>query len=61
MLPEPAGIRAQVLTKAGGLVDDFRYSRTERMLHMINAPSPAATAALPIGEHIATLCLDSAA
>jgi len=60
MLPEPAGIRAQVLTRAGRLVDDFMYVRTDRMLHMINAPSPAATAALPIGEHIATLCLDSA-
>jgi (S)-2-hydroxyglutarate dehydrogenase len=57
--PEPAGIRAQVLTKAGRLVDDFMYVRTDRMLHMINAPSPAATASLPIGAHIATLCLES--
>ncbi len=53
LLPAPAGIRAQVIAKDGGMVDDFRFLRTERTVHVVNAPSPAATAALPIGAHIA--------
>lgn len=58
LLDAPAGIRAQVLRRDGSMVEDFTYRRTDRMLHMINAPSPAATAALPIGAHVARLCLD---
>ncbi|MEY2785012.1 MAG: hypothetical protein RL277_1222 [Planctomycetota bacterium] len=49
----PAGVRAQALTPDGALVDDFRFVRGERMLHVLNAPSPAATASLAIGEEIA--------
>jgi L-2-hydroxyglutarate oxidase len=51
--PAPAGIRAQAVTPTGGLVDDFLFSRTGRVLHVLNAPSPAATAALPIGRELA--------
>jgi len=51
----PAGIRAQALKKDGSLVDDFHIIRDGRSLHVCNAPSPAATAALEIGRHIAGL------
>ncbi len=49
----PAGVRAQALMPDGALVDDFRFVRAARMLHVLNAPSPAATASLAIGEEIA--------
>lgn len=51
--PRPAGIRAQALKSDGSLVDDFAFAETEGSLHVINAPSPAATASLAIGEEIA--------
>ena len=47
-----AGVRAQALDREGNLVDDFRFAEAERQLHVLNAPSPAATAALAIGEEI---------
>ncbi|WDR02664.1 L-2-hydroxyglutarate oxidase [Devosia algicola] len=53
LLPYPAGIRAQVVTNKGGIVHDFLLKQTNRMLHVCNAPSPAATSALPIGAMIA--------
>jgi L-2-hydroxyglutarate oxidase LhgO len=53
LLPGPAGIRAQALTRDGTLVDDFVVSRTERALHVRNAPSPAATSCLAIAALIA--------
>ncbi|MGB7447690.1 MAG: L-2-hydroxyglutarate oxidase [Ornithinimicrobium sp.] len=49
---EPAGIRAQAVRKDGTMVDDFLMHSTARMLHVCNAPSPAATSALPISEMI---------
>jgi L-2-hydroxyglutarate oxidase LhgO len=49
----PSGIRAQALGRDGRLVDDFVVERTGRQLHVLNAPSPAATASLAIAEHIA--------
>ncbi|MCX5513298.1 L-2-hydroxyglutarate oxidase [Kaistia algarum] len=51
--PYPAGIRAQAVLADGSLVHDFLFGGTDRMLHVLNAPSPAATSALPIGEMIA--------
>lgn len=48
-----AGVRAQAVTRDGMLVDDFLFLRDGRTLHVLNAPSPAATACLPIGDHIA--------
>ena len=48
-----AGVRAQAVDRQGGLVDDFRIVTTGRAVHVLNAPSPAATAALAIGEEIA--------
>lgn len=55
LLPYPAGIRAQAVRRDGTLLHDFVVEQTPRMLHVLNAPSPAATAALPIGEHLAGL------
>lgn len=53
MLPHPAGIRAQALRPDGSMVEDFLFGATHRQLHVLNAPSPAATSALPIGSLIA--------
>jgi L-2-hydroxyglutarate oxidase len=49
----PAGIRAQALGRDGALLDDFLLARTGRAVHVLNAPSPAATASLAIAEMIA--------
>ena len=51
--PGPAGIRAQALARDGGLADDFLLARTGRAVHVLNAPSPAATASLAIADTIA--------
>jgi L-2-hydroxyglutarate oxidase len=48
-----AGVRAQALDPSGLLVDDFRIVEAERMIHVLNAPSPGATASLSIGRTIA--------
>ncbi len=50
--PYPAGVRAQAVTRDGMLVDDFLFAESPRSLHVCNAPSPAATSAIPIGELI---------
>ncbi len=54
-----AGVRAQALTRAGLLLDDFHMIRSRRAIHVLNAPSPAATAALAIGRHIADLATEA--
>ena len=51
--PGGAGVRAQALGPDGKLVDDFVILRSERMVHVLNAPSPAATASLAIGRTVA--------
>ena len=51
--PGGAGVRAQAVDRAGRLVDDFHVTLGDRMLHVLNAPSPAATASLAIGRHVA--------
>jgi L-2-hydroxyglutarate oxidase len=51
--PAPAGIRAQALGRDGALVDDFVVHRTERAIHVRNAPSPAATSSLALATLIA--------
>lgn len=50
--PHPAGIRAQAVLRDGTLVDDFLFVESSRSLHVCNAPSPAATSAIPIGRFI---------
>lgn len=51
----PAGVRAQAVDASGRLVDDFAFAQTPNALHVLNAPSPAATASLAIGRHVAAL------
>jgi L-2-hydroxyglutarate oxidase len=51
--PGRAGVRAQAVERSGALVDDFRFAEGPGMLHVLNAPSPAATASLAIGREIA--------
>jgi len=48
-----SGVRAQAISPAGDLVQDFQLIARENALHVLNAPSPAATAALAIGAEIA--------
>lgn len=58
LLPYEAGIRAQAVMRDGTLVHDFLFAETSRMLHVCNAPSPAATSAIPIGSMIAERILN---
>ncbi|MCB0108596.1 MAG: L-2-hydroxyglutarate oxidase [Caldilineaceae bacterium] len=53
--PGGAGVRAQALEPNGALVDDFRIIESERMVHVLNAPSPGATASIAIGKEIAAM------
>ncbi len=53
LVPAPAGVRAQAVLRDGSLADDFLLRETPRAVHVLNAPSPAATASLPIGREIA--------
>jgi (S)-2-hydroxyglutarate dehydrogenase len=53
--PFGSGVRAQAVERSGALVDDFRFVQAEHMIHVLNAPSPAATASLSIGETIAEM------
>ena len=53
VLPGRSGVRAQAVGRDGALIDDFVFERTERALHVRNAPSPAATACLAIAAHVA--------
>jgi L-2-hydroxyglutarate oxidase len=53
LVPGGAGVRAQALEPSGALVDDFRIVCGPRMVHVLNAPSPAATASIAIGRYIA--------
>jgi L-2-hydroxyglutarate oxidase len=54
-----SGVRAQALLKSGKLADDFQIVEAKRMIHVLNAPSPAATASIAIGETIAQRAFDS--
>ncbi|MDP2302751.1 MAG: L-2-hydroxyglutarate oxidase [Ignavibacteria bacterium] len=57
IVPGGAGVRAQALDNKGKLLDDFCIIEKEKMIHVLNAPSPAATASLSIGDTIAALIL----
>ena len=52
LVPAPAGVRAQAVRRDGSLVDDFLLERHGRVVHLLNAPSPAATASLEIARHV---------
>jgi L-2-hydroxyglutarate oxidase len=57
--PGGAGVRAQAVSPDGSLVDDFRIVAEPVAIHVLNAPSPAATASLAIGRHIAALATET--
>ncbi|MFE9835937.1 L-2-hydroxyglutarate oxidase [Streptomyces sp. NPDC005551] len=61
LIPAAAGVRAQAVLRDGTLVDDFLIQERPRTVHVLNAPSPAATASLPIGREIARRALKSLA
>ena len=52
LIPAPAGVRAQAVTRDGALVDDFLIEQAGPLIHVVNAPSPAATSALNIAHTI---------
>jgi L-2-hydroxyglutarate oxidase len=54
-----AGVRAQAVAPDGSLVDDFKISVTAGAVHVVNAPSPGATASLAIGRHVAGLAAET--
>ena len=55
LVSDGSGVRAQAVRPDGSLVDDFHFVQSDQMLHVWNVPSPAATASLPIGRHIAEM------
>ena len=55
LVPAPAGVRAQAVRPDGTLVDDFLVERHGRVVHLLNAPSPAATASFEIARHVEEL------
>ncbi len=55
LVPAPAGVRAQAMNRDGSLVDDFLIERDRNVVHVLNAPSPAATSSLEIAKHIVAL------
>ncbi|MEU9338036.1 L-2-hydroxyglutarate oxidase [Streptomyces sp. NPDC048290] len=59
LVPAAAGVRAQAVLRDGSLVDDFLIKEAPRAVHVLNAPSPAATAALPIGREVARRALSA--
>lgn len=57
--PGGSGVRAQAVDRQGNLLDDFNITQTRNAIHVLNAPSPAATASLAIGRYIAGLAKES--
>lgn len=55
LIPDGAGVRAQAVDRNGCLVHDFLYVQQKDALHIVNAPSPAATACLAIAKRVAKL------
>jgi L-2-hydroxyglutarate oxidase LhgO len=59
LVPGGSGVRAQAMRPDGSLVDDFQFVRGPNMLHVVNVPSPAATASIPIGQAIAQMARET--
>jgi len=55
LIPGGAGVRAQAVSASGALVDDFVIKQSSNAIHVLNAPSPGATASLAIGQSIAEM------
>lgn len=60
LAPYKSGVRAQAVAPDGKIIDDFLFAQTRHSLHVCNAPSPAATSAIPIGRYIADQLLGTA-
>jgi L-2-hydroxyglutarate oxidase len=58
VVPSGSGVRAQAVDANGALLDDFHVVRAPRMIHVLNAPSPAATSSLRIGQEIASMAIE---
>ena len=61
LIPGRAGVRAQTVDPTGNLVDDFMFETSEHAIHVLNAPSPAATASLAIADHIVARFIEQVA
>lgn len=61
LLPHPPGVRAQAVSRDGVMIHDFLLERTPRSLHVCNAPSPAATSAIPISRYLCNEILEEMA
>jgi L-2-hydroxyglutarate oxidase LhgO len=61
LAPGGCGVRAQAVDAQGKLLDDFTFYGSRRVLHVVNVPSPAATASLPLGRMIVARMRDSLA
>jgi L-2-hydroxyglutarate oxidase LhgO len=59
LVPGGSGVRAQAITRAGALVDDFQFTPGKNMLHVYNVPSPAATASLAIGKRLVGMAAET--
>jgi L-2-hydroxyglutarate oxidase len=59
LVPGGSGVRAQALKPDGALVDDFQFVTSGKVLHVLNVPSPAATASLTIGKAIVDMAAES--
>lgn len=59
LIPGPSGVRAQAIDRQGGLVQDFVIQEASDVIHVLNVPSPAASASLAIGEYIVKLAVKS--
>lgn len=59
LVPGGSGVRAQALGADGAMVDDFQFVADRQMLHVLNVPSPAATASIPIGKAIVKMAQES--
>jgi L-2-hydroxyglutarate oxidase len=55
LVPGGAGVRAQAVSASGALVDDFVIKESRNAIHVLNAPSPGATASLAIGQNICAM------
>jgi L-2-hydroxyglutarate oxidase len=59
MVRAGSGVRAQAVTRSGALADDFLIQTAPHQVHVLNAPSPAATGAFEIARHVANQLLDA--
>ena len=53
LVPGGAGVRAMAVDRTGNMVDDFYFEEAPGAIHVLNAPSPAATSSFMIGKHVA--------